>query len=205
MGTIRRVTDAQVKELRRQLNQGASLRKAAMKTDMDAKSARKYRDLEQLPSEARKPHTWRTRQDPLAEVWPEVVTLLENEPGLLAKSIWDWLQQVHPGKYPASTRRTLERRVRQWKAQHGPDKEIFFAQEHPPGRLAASDFTRMNDLQVTIAGVSFDHMLYHFVLTCSNWEHVTVCPSESFASFSTGFQNAVRSWDWRPSVIARTA
>jgi hypothetical protein len=193
MGTLRRVTDAQVKVLRRLLNEGASLRQAALKTDMDRKSARKYRAGQPLPSEARKPHTWRTRADPLVDVWPELVALLENEPGLMAKTLWDWLQQAHPGKYPASVRRTLERRVRQWKGQHGPAKEVFFTQEHPPGRLAASDFTWMNDLQVTIQGVAFDHLVYHLVLTHSNWEHVTVCFSESFTSLSTGWQNAV--WD----------
>lgn len=193
MGTLRRVTDAQAKVLRRLLNEGASLRQAALKTDMDRKSARKYRAGQPLPSEARKPHTWRTRADPLADSWPELVGLLQGEPSLMAKTLWDWLQQTYPGKYPASVRRTLERRVRQWKAQHGPAKEVFFAQEHPPGRLAASDFTWMNDLQVTIQGVVFDHLVYHFVLTCSNWEHVTVCFSESFSSLSTGWQNAV--WD----------
>ncbi len=117
--------------------------------------------------------------------------MLANEPRLLAKTLWDWLQQAHAGKYPASVRRTLERRVRQWKAQHGPAKEIFFAQEHPPGRLAASDFTSLNALQVTIQGQPFPHLLYHFVLTHSNWEHVTLCFSESFASLSTGLQNAL--------------
>ena len=193
MGTLRRVTDAQVKVLRRLLQEGASLRQAAMKTDMDAKSARKYRAGSPLPSEARRPHTWRTRTDPLAAVWPELAALLQTEPSLLAKTLWDWLQQTYPGQYAASVRRTLERRVRRWKAQHGPAKEVFFAQEHPPGRLAASDFTWMNEVQVTIQGVAFDHLVYHWVLTYSNWEHVTVCFSESFTSLSTGWQNAV--WD----------
>jgi hypothetical protein len=64
--------------------------------------------------------------------------------------------------------------VRQWKALHGSPKEVFFPQEHSPGRLGASDFTSMNDLQVTIAGAPFPHLLYHFVLTYSNWEHVTL-------------------------------
>jgi Mu transposase, C-terminal domain len=190
MGTLRRVTDAQVKLLRRLLQEGASLRRAALKTDMDGKSARKYR-AGALPSEARRPHTWRTRVDPLADVWPELAALLQTEPSLMAKTLWDWLQQTHPSQYAASVRRTLERRVRQWKAQHGPAKEVFFAQEHPPGRLAASDFTWMNELGVTIQGVPFDHLVYHFVLTHSNWEHVTVCFSESFASLSSGWQNAV--------------
>ena len=191
MGMPRRVTDAQVKELRRLLNQGASLVKAAMKANMDRKSARKYRDLGHLPSEARQPRTWRTRLDPLADVWPELAEQLQREPRLQAKTLWDWLQQTQPGKYPESVRRTLERRVRQWKAQHGPAKEVFFRQVHAPGRLGASDFTSMNELQVTIGGVAFPHLAYHFVLTFSNWEHVTVCFSESFSSLSAGYQNAL--------------
>ena len=119
---------------------------------MDRKSARKYRDRRQLPAEARKPRTWRTRPDPLAEVWPAVAEQLQQQPRLQAKTLWDWVQRSQPGKCAESARRTLERRVRQWKAQQGPAKEVFFAQVHAPGRLAASDFTSMNDLQVTIQG-----------------------------------------------------
>jgi hypothetical protein len=158
---------------------------------MDRKSARKYRDLGQLPEEARKPHTWRTRPDPLAEVWPAVVEQLHREPRLQAKTLWEWLQREQPGKCPESVRRTLERRVREWKALHGSAQEVFFTQEHSPGRLAASDFTSMNNLQVTIAGAPFPHLLYHFVLTYSNWEDVTLCFGEDFASLSTGSQNAL--------------
>jgi hypothetical protein len=191
MGLPRRVTAAQVKELWRQLAQGISLRTAAMRSNMDRKSARKYRKLGQLPAEARKPHTWRTRPDPLAAVWPAVVEQLHKEPRLQAKTLWQWLQQTQPGPCAESARRTFERRVRQWKAQHGSAKEVFFAQEHAPGRLAASDFTSMNELQVTIQGVPFPHLLYHFVLTHSNWEHVTLCFSESFSSLSAGLQNAL--------------
>jgi len=191
MNTPRRVTAAQVKELWRQLNQGASLRTAAMRANMDRKSARKYRQLGQLPSEARKPRTWRTWPEALAEAWPTVAEQLEKEPRLQAKTLWDWLQRTQPGKYPDSMRRTFERRVRQWKALHGSPKEVFFPQEHSPGRLGASDFTSMNDLQVTIAGEPLPHLLYHFVLTYSNWEHVTLCFSESFTSLCTGLQNAL--------------
>jgi hypothetical protein len=191
MRTPRRVTAAQVKELWRQLTQGASLRRAAMRANMDRKSARKYRDLGQLPGEARKPRTWRTWPDALAEVWPAVAEQLQKESRLQAKTLWEWLQRTQGGKYPESMRRTFERRVRQWKALYGSAKQVFFTQEHAPGRLAASDFTSMNDLQVTIAGAPFPHLLYHFVLTCSNWEHVTLCFSESFASLSAGLQNAL--------------
>jgi hypothetical protein len=117
--------------------------------------------------------------------------LLQREPGLQAKTLLQWLQQQEPGQDWARARRTLERRVRQWKAQHGPAKEVFFAQVHAPGRLGASDFTHMEALGVTIAGEAFPHLLYHFVLTASNWEHVTVCVAESFASLSTGLQAAL--------------
>ncbi len=191
MGTPRRVTAAQVKELWRQVHQGASLQTAALRANMDRKSARKYRDLGQLPNEARQPRSWRTWPDALADVWPAVAEQLQREPRLQAKTLWEWLQRTYPGQYPESMRRTFERRVRQWKGLHGSAKEVFFAQEHAPGRLAASDFTSMNDLQVTIGGVPFPHLLYHFVLTCSNWEHVTLCFGEDFASLSTGLQNAL--------------
>ncbi len=191
MGSTRRTTDAQVQELRRWVLRGASLKKAALRADMDRKTARKYRDRGQLPSEARRPHTWRTRSDPLAAVWPRLEELLAGEPRLQAKTLWEWLQREYPGQYAESVRRTLERRVHQWKARQGPAKEVFFAQVHEPGRLGASDFTHLDSLQVTIQGEALPHLVYHFVLTHSNWEHVTLCFSESFASLSDGLQNAL--------------
>jgi len=187
----RRVTGAQVKYLRHACHQGASLSLAAMKAGMDRKTARKYRDRQTLPGEDATPHTWRTRVDPLADVWPRLEQLLQAEPKLQAKTLLQWLEREQPSGNWQSCRRTLERRVRQWKAQHGPAREVFFAQEHPPGRLGASDFTHMDSLQVTLAGQPFPHLLYHFVLTASNWEHVTLCFSESFASLSLGLQNAL--------------
>src|SRR5262249_29919682 len=87
--------------------------------------------------------------------------------------------------------RTLQRHIKRWRAQAGPPKEVFFAQVHEPGRLGASDFTHMAGLGVTLAGQPFDHLLYHFVLTYSNWETATVCFSESFESLSEGLQNAL--------------
>src|SRR5690242_11572496 len=191
MRTGRRATDAQVKELRKGLLRGASLAQAAMRAGMDRKTARKYRDQAALPSEARRPRRGRTRPDPLAGVWPQLEALLEREPGLQAKTLLEWLQRERPGQPWERSRRTLERRVRQWKAQHGSAKEVFFAQVHEPGRLGASDFTHMDGLGVTIGGQPLPHLLYHFVLTHSNWEHVTVCFSESFASLSEGLQNAL--------------
>src|SRR6202049_677470 len=190
MGAGRQVTDAQVKELRCNLNRGASLRQAAMKAGMDRKTARKYRHRGQLPSESRPGHTWRTRVDPLLEVWPRLEELLQREPALQAKTLVDWLQRECPGQDWQRQRRTGERRVRQWRAHQGPAKEVLFSQGHEPGRLGSSDFTHMESLGVTIPGQPFPHLLYHFVLTYSNWEYVRVCFSESFASISAGLQDA---------------
>ena len=91
---------------------------------------------------------------------------------------------------PVSNRRTFERRVQRWRARSGPNRPIMFRQIHHGGDLGASDFTHMNDLGITIARQPFDHLVYHFVLTYSNWESVSVCPSESFEALSDGLQNA---------------
>jgi hypothetical protein len=191
MGAGRQVTDSQVKELRRNLNRRSSLQAAAMRAGMDRTTARKYRDLGQLPTESRVPHTWRTRVDPLADVWPRLEELLQRESSLQAKTLVEWLERECPDQDWQRRRRTVERRVRQWKAEHGAAKEVFFSQLHEPGRLGTSDFTHMESLNVTIQGQPFPHMAYHFVLTFSNWEHVTLCFSESLASLSEGLQNAV--------------
>ncbi len=183
-------TDGQVRKMRRLLSRGESLASVARKTGMDEKTAHKYRDSETLPSARRPRRTWRTRGDPFAEVWPEVQERLEAEPRLRAFTLFGWLQDRYPGRFPDSQRRTFERRVQHWRAQHGRGREVMFPQVHYPGGLAASDFTSMNPLGVTIAGQPFDHMLYHFTLTYSNWESATVCFSESFEALSRGLQEA---------------
>ena len=158
---------------------------------MDEKTARKYRNSEKLPSELAKPRTWRTRRDPFEGVWPEVLARLESEPKLRPFAVFGWLQEKYPGRFPDSQRRTFERRVRAWRAAHGPNREVMFPQVHPPGDLAASDFTSMNSLRITIGRQPFDHLLYHFTLTYSNWEAVSICFSESFEAFSRGLQDAL--------------
>jgi Mu transposase-like protein len=185
------VTDQQILRLRQALNQGMSLSSAAAKAGMDRKTAGKYRQLDRLPSEVSVEHTWRTREDPFDFVWPWVEEQLAVNPGLQAKTLFHDLQRQHPGRFPDGQLRTLQRRVKQWRAQRGPAKEVFFAQVHHPGRLAASDFTHCSELAVTINGVPFPHLIYHFVLTYSNWEAGTVCFSESFESLSEGLQNAL--------------
>jgi hypothetical protein len=134
---------------------------------------------------------WRTRVDPFAEVWPELELLLQANPGLEGKTLFADLQRRFPGRFEDGQLRTLQRRIKQWRAVQGPPREVFFDQRHHPGRLGASDFTHCTDLRVTINGVPFEHMIYHFVLTYSNWEAGTVCFSESYESLSEGLQNAL--------------
>jgi hypothetical protein len=185
------MTDQQVKRLWRALSSGKTLARSADKAGMDEKTARKYRLLGRLPSEVAPQRTWRTRSDCFTEVWPEVFDQLQAAPGLEAKTLFVWLQGKHPGRFDNSQLRSFQRGVKRWRATAGPAKEVFFGQVHHPGRLCASDFTHMKSLGVTISGQAFDHLLYHWVLTYSNWESVTVCFSESFESLSEGLQNAV--------------
>lgn len=173
---------------------GEPLTQAAMKADMDEKTARKYRRSGQLPSEARAeqpPRSWRTHPDAFAAVWDEVRVLLEVNPGLQAKTLFQELQRRYPGRFPDGQLRTLQRKVKVWRALEGPPKEVFFPQQHQPGEVGASDFCHLTGLGVTLAGQAFPHLLYHFVLTYSNWETGTLCFSESFESLSTGLQAAL--------------
>jgi hypothetical protein len=194
------VTDRQILRLRQALQKGMSLSLAAAKAGIDRKTARTYRQLDRLPSEVRMKHDWRTRPDPFEQVWPDLEAQLVLNPGLEAKTLFQDLQRRCPGLFPDSQLRTLQRRIKAWRACNGPAKEVFFAQVHHPGRLAASDFTHCTELGITIAGVSFAHLVYHFVLTYSNWETGTLCFSESYESLSEGLQNALGELGGVPQV-----
>ena len=172
------------------LNQGIVQVTAAAKAGMSERTARKYVRTGVTPSEAKLPHTWRTRVDPFAEVWPEIETLLRQDAGLQAKTVWAELNERHAGRFSAGQLRTLQRRFLAWRVKAGPNCEVFFPQSHVPGEQGQSDFTDMRELDVVIAGEPFGHLLYHFVLTYSNWESVSICPSESFEALSAGMQTA---------------
>lgn len=164
---------------------------AAARAGMDPKTARTYLRSGQLPSERKADRNWRTRSDPFEDVWEEVRELIEANPGLEAKTIFEMLQRKYPARFSDGQVRTLQRRMKHWRGTEGPGKEVFFSQRHVPGRLGQSDFTHMSSLGITIGRQSFPHLLYHFVLTYSNWETVSICYSESFESLSSGLQNAL--------------
>ena len=173
------------------LSKGKSKGVAAMKADMHPQTARKYRRSGKLPSESQPVHDWRTRPDPFADDWSEVVTLLTLTPALKPHIVFEYLQTVHPGRHEPGEIRTLERRMRVWKAQHGPDLEVFFQQEHRPGEACQVDFTNCNELFITVLGEALPHLLCHFVLPYSNWQWVTVSRSESLLALRRGMQAAL--------------
>jgi hypothetical protein len=190
-GGLWMITDRQVRRLRMLIQREKTQGIAAAKAGMDEKTARKYLKSDKLPSQSKKEHNWRTRVDPFEKEWEEIREKLGENHGLEAKTIFEHLQRENPGRFSDNQLRTLQRRIKEWRSTEGPSKEVYFPQKHHPGRLCASDFTDMSGLCVTIGKERFDHLIYHFVLTCSNWETGSICFSESYGSLSEGLQNAL--------------
>ena len=161
---------------------------AAVKAGMSEKTAGKYLKNSQLPGERVRSRAWKTRISPFEGHWPEIEDYLATNPGLEAKTIFEDLQRRYPGTWPDGQLRTLQRRIKVYRATDGPAKEVFFPQIHKPGELGEFDFTNMNDIGITIQKEPFKHLIGHFVLTYSNWEHGEICYSESFESLSEGIQ-----------------
>jgi transposase len=198
-------TDEQVRRLMKLSRENnLPLVTAAAKAGMGEKAARKYLRSGLLPSHMKKPRDWRTREDPFVDVWSEAEALIKEEPKLEALTVFRELQRCHPGEFQDGQLRTFQRRVRVWRGLYGPDVEVFFPQIHQPGIQGQSDFTSMNSLDVTLGGLFFPHLLYHFVLPYSNHEYVETCFSESFESLSTGLQNALWSIGRVPAGHHRT-
>lgn len=133
------------------------------------------------------------KPDPLAGLWDEhIVPLLEQTPGLRPVTVLEQMQLLHPDQDLNPARRTLERRMRAWRAQHGQDREVIFRQNHAPGRQGMSDFFDARDLAITIAGAPLSHRVYHFTLVYSGWEHAeVVLGGESYTAMANGLQNAL--------------
>ena len=185
------VTDLQVRKLLMEHNQNGKIALAGLKAGMNRKTAAKYVRSKRLPSEREQGHGWQTRPDPFAAHWEEAQQMLTNAPELEGKALFNWLSEQHPGAYQEGQVRTFQRRLRRWRAQHGPEKEVYFPQEHQPGVRLSTDFTCANILRVTIRGVPFEHMLCHSVLSYSNWEWADICHSESLLALRHGLQSTL--------------
>jgi transposase InsO family protein len=164
---------------------------AAAKAGFSTATAYRIEADPRLPSQKKTPRG-RRRPDPLATVWDsEIVPILEATPDLRAVAIFEEMCRRHP-ELSAGVRRTLERRVGRWRAFNGPERDVIFRQEHPPGRMGLSDFTDMGALGITIAGEPLGHRLYHFRLAFSGFEHAhVVLGGESFVALAEGLQNAL--------------
>jgi len=197
------VTDMQVRLLRRKLHEGKPQEAAAAAAGMSVRSARQWQEGS-LPGELPSPRHWRTRKDPFVDVWDrELVPLLEADKDgeLQATTLVEFLDERHPGRFGPSQLRTLQRRMRDWRALYGPAKEVYFEQVHPPGREAAIDFTHATSLGVTIAGQLFRHLLFQFRLSFSKWTWCEVALGETYEALVSGVQGAVWELGGVPAVL----
>ncbi|PRY72058.1 IS21 family transposase [Halomonas ventosae] len=186
------VTSQQVTLYMSQRQQGQTQPVAAAKAGLSVSTARRL-ERRAESSEPPAPRHWRTRPDPFVDVWDDVVVpQLAAAPNLQALTLLEWLQEQYPGQYPDSLLRTLQRRVKGWRAVHGPDKEVMFPQTHGPGLRGLSDFTELKGITITIAGKPLDHRLYHFRLAFSGWCHVrVVLGGESYPALAEGLTGAL--------------
>jgi hypothetical protein len=170
---------------------------SAMKADVHPQTAAKYITAAKPPAELQAKHTWRTRPDPVAGIWKRAEQMLEQAPGLEAKELFEYLCRMEPPAVEevvpvgGAALRTFQRRVLRWRLAHGPDKEVFFEQQHLPGRVMQLDWTNANALGITIQSRRLDHLLCHVVLPYSNWEWATRCQSESMLSLRQGLQEGL--------------
>ena len=185
------ITKQQYKRLMSEYKKTGKIMVSALKAAVDPHTARKYIEAGQCPAERQAKHTWRTRPDPLAKVWEEVTQMLRDAPELEAKALFEYFLARPDSGLEESYGRTFSRRVRQWRATHGPEREVFFAQERHPGQLLPLDWTYARELQVTIQGEALDHRFCHCVLPYSDWEWATRCISESFLSLVSGLPAAL--------------
>ena len=188
------ITDQQIRLYMKERRQGRTQLAAAAKAAISERSARRI-DNGELSVSPKPRRRWRTRKDPLATVWDDTLApMLELNPELEPITLLEYLDDNYPGEFDNSILRTLQRRVKAWKANYGPAKEVMFRQTKEPGRQGLSDFTVLKNATITIAGNPFDHRLYHYRLAFSGWCHVkAICGGESFTALSTGLQDAL----WR--------
>lgn len=157
--------------------QNNSIEVAAAKASISRATAYRIKKDANLPSQKQKTRG-RRRPDPLEHIFDaEIVPLLQAAPGIRAVAIYGEMLRRHP-ELGTGIRRTLERRIRSWRAIHGEEQEVIFRQLHEPGRLGLSDFTDMGSLGVSIAGQPLDHLLYHFRLAWSGFEHSLPIPTK---------------------------
>ena len=174
-------------------NKGDSQIIAASKAGISERSARRIEKGEHATHP--KQRNYRTRKDPLNGAFEKhLQPLLESDPKLLPMPLFEELMRICPDQFDQSCLRTIQRRVKTWRATQGPEKEVMFLQKHVPGLQGISDYTHLKKVDITIKNQPFKHILYHYRLVFSGWTYVQVIlGGESFESLSSGLQNAL----WR--------
>ena len=188
------ITNQQVEIYMKSRKSGNTQVTSAAKAGVSERTARDIESGRRVNPKSKQHHR-RTRQDPLAEVWAsELVPLLESEPQLQPITLLEYLHEKYSSQYPDKILRTLQRRVKKWRALHGPEKEVMFRQTHLPGRLGLSDFTLLKNADITVNGKPLSHLLYHFRLSYSHWSYMKVIlGGESYTALAEGLQEAL----WR--------
>lgn len=178
----RHITDHQMR-LYMKYRQTDSPPVAAAKASFSTSTAYRIERDPRFPSQRKAPRG-RRRPDPLSDVFEtEIIPILKAAPGLRPVAVFEEMLRRHPD-LGSGIRRTLERRIRAWRAVHGEEQEVIFRQTHEPGQLGLSDFTDMEELGVTIAGAPFGSssvslpfgLLRVRARPCRAWRRELRCP-----------------------------
>ena len=197
------VTDRQVRLLRKKRMEEKTLEAAAVAAGMSERTARTWQHGP-LPSATTTSRSWRTRPDPFVDVWAakiEPLLVADSDGKLEAKTIFEELCRLQPDAFEPGQLRTLQRRVRVWRAERGPEKEIFFPQLHTAGKMGAIDFTHATELSVIIGGLPFVHLFFELVLAFSGWRFVQLAFGETFEALLGGVQAALWALGGVPETI----
>lgn len=194
-------TDTQVRILMRERRRGKTQEQAAAKANLGSrKTVAKYEKAEKAPSELRRPRQYRTRTDIFGEDWPEIEQMLRDAPELEAKALFEWLCEAKPGKYSAGQLRTFQRRIERWRGLN-QSQIASLDQIRTPGAAMQLDGTWMTELEITIRGEAFKHLLIHCVLPYSNWEWGRVAQSESLSAVRLGLQSSLCKLGYVPEQV----
>lgn len=195
------INDKQVLKLSKIYQETGSISMSSLKSGMSRSSANKYLNSGKLPSELKKPRTGRTRTNPFEFIHEEIKKMISENSKLEATSLLPYLQEKYPDKYSDGMLRSLQRRFKEIRLELNNNREVFFDQDHRPGKKMQLDWTWCNQLSITIQGKDFKHKLCHCVLTYSSWEWATICLSESYLSLAQGFQSAIRKLGKAPEIL----
>jgi hypothetical protein len=174
---------------------------SAAKAGLSEQTAHKIDHNKHRPKKDRK-HDWETRKNPFAEIWDDFIVPMLIQGVYESTFVLEEVQKKYPDQYSSKLLRTLQRKIKRWRAISGKAKDVMFMQEHKPGELGISDFTHPKKIQVTINGEPFEHIFYHFRLPYSgfNYMQVFIGSGESYTAFAQGLQEALRYLGGVPKV-----